>query len=230
MTICRADPRPGARVLRSRSGRARLPRGRRAPWLRAFRRRRGARTASLTALCHTRREPRPVRRGLRGVRGHRGALAGADDHRRGAGGRRALARRAPSGCRPRARTGRDSPSTRSPMRRRPGGSGAAAGYAGRPRAPRPGVRRGARARAGDRPAAPRPGRVPLAHGDTDRGRPLVALGRGRRRPLQGGGLGVDAARSSARRRSGPTRTRAGAATRTRGLATCAGCCSRRRPS
>ena len=51
---------------------------------------------------------------------------------------------------------------------------------------------GARGRARDRPARAGPRRLPLAHAHADRGGPLVALGRGRRHPLQGRGVGVDA--------------------------------------
>ena len=42
-----------------------------------------------------------------------------------------------------------------------------------------------------------PERLPLAHADADRGRALVALGGGRRDPVQGRGLRVDAGRDSA---------------------------------
>ena len=42
------------------------------------------------------------------------------------------------------------------------------------------------------PLRPRRGRLPLAHARPDRGGTLVAVGRGRRHPLQGGGVGVDA--------------------------------------
>ena len=62
----------------------------------------------------------------------------------------------------------------------------------RSRAARARVRRRAPRGDRDRPAAPRPRRLPLAHARADRGGAVVALARGRRHPLQGGGVGVDA--------------------------------------
>src|SRR5581483_5632486 len=49
----------------------------------------------------------------------------------------------------------------------------------------------------DRPLAARSGRFPLAHAGADRRGPLVDLARGRPDPVQGRGVGVDAARRPA---------------------------------
>ena len=90
--VVRADARAGARVLRARADRARLPRGRRAARARPVRRRRGGRRHARGALPH-RREPRPVGRRAAAVfarRGGGGALA--HDHRRGRRGDGALGR------------------------------------------------------------------------------------------------------------------------------------------
>ena len=75
------------------------------------------------------------------------------------------------------------------------------------------------------PMRARPGRLPLAHAQPDRGGALVALGRGRRDPLQGGGVGVDARGGPApaglgRPRGAPARVRGA-----RARAISAGCCS-----
>ena len=78
-------------------------------------------------------------------------------------------------------------------RARAGRDGPAAGDALRSRPARPRLRARARGRARDRPAPARRGRLPLADARADRGGPLVALGGGRRHPLQGRGVGVDAA-------------------------------------
>ena len=74
----------------------------------------------------------------------------------------------------------------------PGETRAAPGAARRPRPARARLRAGARGRARDRPARAGRRRLPLADAHADRGGPLVALGRGRRHPLQGRGVGVDA--------------------------------------
>ncbi len=77
---------------------------------------------------------------------------------------------------------------------------------GRPRAAAPGLRGCAPRGAGRRPAAPRPDRLPLAHPRADRGGPLVALGGGRRDPVQGRGVGLDAGgRAAATGVDGPAR-------------------------
>ena len=146
--------------------------------------------------------------------------AGAVDDALGRGARAAAgAARGPS---------RASPCTRSTSRRRPGETGLRAAT------PRdldllvPGVRGGARARARHRSAGTRRRRLPLAHTRADRRGPLLDLARGRRRALQGRGVGVDAARRCRSSRCGPTR---GARPRLRARAACAtsaGCCSRRR--
>ena len=94
-----------------------------------------------------------------------------------------------------------------------------------------GVRGRARGGARRRPARARRGRLPLARrASSDRGRPLVALARGRRDPLQGRGLGLDADGRAAPAGLGRPEARAGAATRAAACATSAGCCSRRRRS
>ena len=95
------------------------------------------------------------------------------------------------------RTGSVSPSTSRTTPPEPGDSGPPRGDAGGPRLPRarvcPGALRGARRR----PAAARPERLPLADAGPDRGRALVALARGRRDPVQGRGVRVDARGGSA---------------------------------
>ena len=63
------------------------------------------------------------------------------------------------------------------------------------------------------PLSARPRRLPLAHAAADRGRPLVALARGRRDPLQGRGVGVDAERRPAP--AGLVRSRGARGTATR---------------
>ncbi len=83
---------------------------------------------------------------------------------------------------------------------------------------------------GDRPAPPRRGRLPLACPQPDRGGPLVALARGRRDPVQGRGLGLDARRRADAAGVGrPRGARAGQRERV-ACATSAGCCSSRRRS
>ena len=71
-------------------------------------------------------------------------------------------------------------------------NGAAAGDRGRPRPARPLVCGGPSRGARRRPVAARPERLPLAHADPDRGGALVAVGRGRRDPVQGRGVRLDA--------------------------------------
>ena len=134
MTLVEPTARAGARVLRARPGRARVPRGRRAarisgaswPYERRGRRARRA--------LPRRREPRAVGRGLRRRSRDSRPSAGADDHRRGAGGRRALGGGARPPAASRARTGRASRSTRSTSRRRPGETGLRPATPRRPRA------------------------------------------------------------------------------------------------
>ena len=79
----------------------------------------------------------------------------------------------------------------------PGDSGLRAADALRPRPARPRLRARPRGRARDRSAAAGRGRLPLADAGADRRGPLVALGGGRRHPLQGGGVRVDAAGGAA---------------------------------
>ena len=78
-----------------------------------------------------------------------------------------------------------------------GDTRAAARNGRRPRAARPLVRGGALRGARHRPAPPRPRRLPLAHAGPDRGGTLVAVGGGRRHPLQGRGVRLDARRGAA---------------------------------
>ena len=193
----RPDARAGARILRARAGRARLPRGRRAPRSRSVRRDvEGGDGHARGALPH-RREPRAVGRRAaassprlrpqgrsRMIIGEAGAVTALWDAARD----RAAARR--------ARTGPASRSTRStsrPRRARPGSA---------PRRPPtstgslPACAAAHELELGDRPAGARPRGVPLAHVGADRRGPLVALARGRRRALQGGGIRVDAARGA----------------------------------
>ena len=80
------------------------------------------------------------------------------------------------------------------------------------------------------PLARDPDGVPLAHGGADRRGPLVALARGRRRALQGGGLRLDAVGRpdpAGVGRPGSARARL---RRAAGCAISAACCSRRRRS
>ena len=112
----RAAPGGGPRLLRRGARRARLPRGRGAAWPGPVRGHGGE--SGLDGAVPRRRERRSVGHGLRGVRA--GAQVGTrpDDHRRGAGRRRAVgARRKESSVR-RASTGPDSPSTCSTSRPR----------------------------------------------------------------------------------------------------------------
>ena len=74
-----------------------------------------------------------------------------------------------------------------------------------------------RARAGHRPARPRPRGVPLAHLGADRRGPLLALARGRRRPLQGRGVRLDAVGGADPAGLGRPRGARPAATAPRGL-------------
>src|SRR5919204_1194798 len=185
----RPAARPDPRLLRGGADRARVPRGHRAPQARPFQRGRRGRAAD--GALPRRRERRPDGRRLRGVRRTRGRRGSAHGDRRGAGRRRpvgggprddAVPPRRPAGparvrARRAARAGRDRAAARRGPRLRPAPAGL------RSRAPR-----GDR----DRPAEARPGRLPLAHAGADRRGALVALGSGRRDPLQGRGLGVDA--------------------------------------
>ena len=152
---------------------------------------------SLQALCHLGTQRRPVRRGLRAASpswrrerrprmliGERGAVGDLWS---------ALATEA------RPRRGRTGPAARVRLDEppEPGGTGL------RPATPTdldllvPACARGPPGGARRRPAQARRQRLPLAHARPDRGGPLVALGRGRRDPLQGGGVGVDADRRAA---------------------------------
>ena len=140
--------------------------------------------------------------------------------------------------------GRRAPPDASATRRSSGPAGlrAARGAgAGRDRAPRGAPRRPRPARAGlcrgaprgdrRRPAPARRRRLSLADAAADRGRALVGLARGRRDPLQGGGVGVDARGGAAAAGLGRPAGAAAAATRSGRCATSAGCCSSRcRPS
>ena len=144
----------------------------------------------------SRDQRRPVGEGLRRVRSRRRAFGAAHAHRRA--GRRlgALGRGAhpaSEAARGSARPAgvRDAPSARG------GRHGAARRAAERSRGPHAGVC--GRPRAGDRGRsdAARSGRLSVAHPQPDRGRALVALGRGRRDSLQGRGVGVDARRRAA---------------------------------
>ena len=96
------------------------------------------------------------------------------------------------GCRSPASTDPASPSTRSPSRPRPGETGLRAATAGRPRPARPVVRCRPSEELGVDPLRRDPERLPLADAGADRGRTLLALGRGRRDPLQGRGVRLDA--------------------------------------
>ena len=227
MTLVEPTQRAGARVLRARAGRARLPRGRRAARPRPLRRRRGRGRRAHGALPH-RREPRAV--------GRRAAASSPTRRPRGASRMIIGEARAVTALWEAARD-RLPPAARGPARpaglrdRRAAGrrrDRAARGDARRPRPPAARVRRRARARARHRPARPRPRRLPLAHVGADRRGPLVALARGRRRALQGRGVGLDAVGGAdpaglGRPRGARPRLRARA-----GCATSAGCCSRRR--
>ena len=222
----------GARVLRREPGRARLPRGRRAARPRAVRSRSPTSDGSLRALCHAGANLVPSGEGCaafaaaaRGARsrmiiGEAGAVDRVCGRRRG-------------GVLPRAARGPPaaSPCTRSPSRRR----------RRRVRPARLRVRptstgscRPARPRTSSSSASTRSRRdadeLPLAHVGPDRRGPLVALARGRRRAVQGRGLGVDAAARCSSSRCGSTRRRAGTATRRAACATSAACCSRQTPN
>src|SRR5581483_6790445 len=191
----RADTRAGARILRRGPGGTRLPRGRRAPQPRPVLRDRGRRGLAHRALPRG-REPRAVGLGLRCVRGRGGAVAVAHDHRRGGRGRRGLGYR-PA---PAPRRARGPPAPAGLHDRRAAAARedrAAGGDAARPAAAGPRVRRRPRARARDRSAAARPRQLSLAHLRADRRGPLVAVARERRRPLQGGGVRLDAAGGAA---------------------------------
>ena len=81
--------------------------------------------------------------------------------------------------------------------------------------PAPGARGGAR----DRPARARRRRLPLADAHADRGGPLLALGRGRRDPLQGRGVRLDARGRAAAAGLDGSRSARSAATASAGCAT-----------
>ena len=150
----------------------------------------------LTALCHLGQQPRAVRLRLRGLRRPGGEVGSADADRRvrcrlrslGGSPREAAATPArpprPAGLRDHRATAR-------------GRHGAAAGDRRRPRPARPVVCGSASRGARRRPAASRPERLPLADADSGRGGALVALGGGRRDPVQGRGLRLDAERGPA---------------------------------
>ena len=223
--------RPGARVLRARAGRARLPRGRRAPRLRPLRRGSRPTTASCRRSATLGANLVPSGEGCAAFADAAAAAALEDDHRRGARGRTSSGPR-PGARMPRAARGpaRASPSTRSPSRRsraRPGCGRATLDDLERLL---PACAAAHELELGVDPLAARRRGLPLAHPRADRRGPLVALARGRRDPLQGRGVRLDAggrADPAGLGRPGGARP---AATERAGCATSAGCCSRRRRS
>ena len=120
----------------------------------------------------------------------------ADDHRRGARGRRALGGGAARACRGRARTGRASPSTRSTEPPPPGDTGLRAATLADLDLLLPACAAAHERGARHRPAARDEDGFRWRDAQPDRGGPLVALGRGRRDPLQGRGVGLDAGRGA----------------------------------
>ena len=178
-----------------RPGRARVPRGRRAARERSFRRARRPRRRP-TGRLSPRHQRRALRKRVRRVRRDRRARRAAHADRRAGrrhralGGGAAAARAAARGSPRAARLRLDDPT-------RARGNGVASGDACRPRRARAGVREGPLRGARRGSAATRPERVPLADARADRGRPLLALAREGRDPLQGGGVGLDPERCPA---------------------------------
>ena len=146
----------------------------------------------LVALCHTGANVVPSGRGCGVFADVDGARPGADADRRAGRGVRALGRGRGPAAAARGRTGPASPSTRS--RRRPSRGERACAPATLDDLDLlvPACAQAHEVELGIDPLAPRRGRVPLAHAGADRGGALVALGGGRRHPLQGRGVGVDA--------------------------------------
>ena len=183
----RADPR----LLRRGSRRARLPRGRRTARARA-----ASRRSSATTGC-SRRSATSARTSCRPGTGC-GAFAelAARVSPRMLIGEEAAVTELWEAARKRLR-----PTARGPARparvrldgaARAGRHGTAARDEWRPRRARPRLRARARGGARRRPAAARRERLPLADARADRGGPLVDLARGRRDPVQGRGVRLDA--------------------------------------
>ena len=187
--------RAGARLLRRGPRRAGVPRGRGAARARALRRAR-ARRRHAQALCHLGTNVVPSGEGCDGFAELRGAggprmLIGEDGAPSPSSGRRRA-----GGCRVRGTTGSGSRCTS--RRHRP-----------RPAVPACGTRRAADLDGSSPPARRRTGRssASIRCGATrtasaggrgpDRGGALLALARGRRDPLQGRGVGLDARGDSA---------------------------------
>ena len=220
----------GARVLLALAGRARLPRGDGAAGDRALRRASRGDDGELQALCHAGANLVPsgdgcaafaetaVRSNSRMIIGEERAV---DELWAAAGALDAGAAGGPAGPArlhdERRRRRRATPACA--RRRSPTSSGCC-----------PRARPAHELELGIDPRAARRGRLPLAHARADRGRPLVALARGRRDPLQGRGLGLDAVGGADPAGLGRPGGARAAATRSAACATCAGCCSSRRRS
>ena len=138
---------------------------------------RAARRRSATSARTSSRRARAAARSPRPRLGHRVE----DDHRRGARGRRALARGAARACPSRAPTGPGSPSTRSPSRRRRATPACAPATLDDLELLIPVCAAAHEVELGVDPLARDAGGLPLADARADRRRPLVALARGRRR-------------------------------------------------
>ena len=158
-----------------------------------LRRARG-RDGELTALCHLGTQRRPLRRRAAGRSPTLAAKSGARMLIGESGAVTDLWEAARKKL-PRPRLDRPGQPVYAIERAAPGRGtpGCAPATLGRPRPARPRVRGGAPRGARRRSPASRPERLPLAHPGADRGGPLVALGGGRRDPVQGRGVRVDAA-------------------------------------
>ena len=211
-------------------GRARLPRGRRASRHAATSRHSSVTDGALQALCHLGTNVVPSGEGCGAFAELASRVVAADADRRGE------ARSASSGSAARRKLGR---------RARTGPASPSTSPASRPSRGRPGSAR--------RPSTDLDLLVPAcarAHQEelgvdplrrdangfrwrtrvADRGGALVALGRGRRDPVQGRGVRVDADRGAAPAGLGRSTRPPTAATRPGRSATCSGCCSRDVPA
>ena len=139
-----------------------------------------ARTSSRPATAAARSPTRASRAGARMLIGERARRRASSGRRRG------------DGCRARATTGPASRSTRSRRRRSRARRACARRTLDDLELLVPACALAHEEELGVDPLAARPRRLPLAHAGADRGGALVALGGGRRDPLQGRGLGVDA--------------------------------------
>ncbi len=187
----RANRRADPGVLRRGPDRARLPRGRRPPGLRPLPRGRGRRMGS-TALCYFGANIVPSGSGCEAFAGETAARGARMIIGQERAVRRPLGGSAASSCRIRARIDPVNPSTSLEEPPASGSSGLRVATPDDLDLLLPACAATHHEELGRRSARARRGRVSPANDRPDRGGPVLALGRGRDDPLQGGGLGVDA--------------------------------------